>query len=235
MRDQDNKNKYADEFERIGCNNSPLYMGIEYGDARGNETTIFLVPGWKGSLYGENNKYFIMSKRLAEKYGVNVVCSSNPGTRSYDDYCDEDVLLHEYYEVIKEKLPHTKKIRVMANSAGALEVLYYSTDTDKDTGNLKYKNIEKIVFVNMPISVRTLHKIYDAIDRIIASTTIEEVVFVYGEFDGSVDRVSLIKEYIADFGGDKIKIKIVPFADHKFSLTPGTFMTIPENYLLGGE
>jgi len=57
MRDQDNKNKYADEFERIGCNNSPLYMGIEYGDARGNETTIFLVPGWKGSLYGENNKY----------------------------------------------------------------------------------------------------------------------------------------------------------------------------------
>ena len=51
---------------------------IEYGIVEGNNTIVFIKVGQDGSLYGYHNKYIKMAKRLNQKYGCSVICSSNP-------------------------------------------------------------------------------------------------------------------------------------------------------------
>ena len=60
---------------------------IDYGIIEGNNLIIFIKSGQNGSLYGYQNKYIRMAKRLNKKYGCSVICSSNPfdGENPLDD------------------------------------------------------------------------------------------------------------------------------------------------------
>ena len=51
---------------------------IDYGIVEGNNIVVFIKAGQNGSLYGYQNKYIKMARRLKEKYGCSVICSSNP-------------------------------------------------------------------------------------------------------------------------------------------------------------
>ena len=51
---------------------------INYGIVNGNNTIVFIKAGQDGSLYGYQDKYIKMAKRLNQKYGCSVICSSNP-------------------------------------------------------------------------------------------------------------------------------------------------------------
>lgn len=44
---------------------------IEYGIVNGDNTIVFIKAGQNGSLYGYNNKYIKMAKRLNSKYGIS--------------------------------------------------------------------------------------------------------------------------------------------------------------------
>ena len=51
---------------------------IDYGIVEGDNIIVFIKSGQNGSLYGYQNKYIKMARRLNEKYGCSVICSSNP-------------------------------------------------------------------------------------------------------------------------------------------------------------
>ena len=51
---------------------------IDYGIVEGNNIIVFIKAGQDGSLYGYQNKYIKMARRLNKKYGCSVICSSNP-------------------------------------------------------------------------------------------------------------------------------------------------------------
>ena len=51
---------------------------IDYGIVEGNNIIVFIKAGQDGSLYGYQNNYIKMARRLNKKYGCSVICSSNP-------------------------------------------------------------------------------------------------------------------------------------------------------------
>ena len=51
---------------------------IDYGIVEGNNIIVFIKAGQNGSLSGYQNKYIKMARRINEKYGCSVICSSNP-------------------------------------------------------------------------------------------------------------------------------------------------------------
>ena len=50
---------------------------IDYGIVEGNNTIVFIKAGQDGSLYGYQNKYIKMARRLNKKYGCSVICIMN--------------------------------------------------------------------------------------------------------------------------------------------------------------
>ena len=51
---------------------------IEYGIVKGNSIVVFIKVGQNGSIYGFENKYLIIAKKLNKEYGYSVIISSNP-------------------------------------------------------------------------------------------------------------------------------------------------------------
>ena len=66
------------KFDKIVKSNLEDITTIEYGIIEGNNTIVFIKSGQNGSIYGYNNKYIKMAKRLNKKYKCTVICSSNP-------------------------------------------------------------------------------------------------------------------------------------------------------------
>ena len=46
---------------------------IDYGIVEGNNIIVFIKAGQDGSLYGYQNKYIKMARRLNKKYGCSVI------------------------------------------------------------------------------------------------------------------------------------------------------------------
>ena len=92
---------------------------IDYGIMNGNSTIVFIKPGLDGSLYGYENKYVRMAKRINKKYGCSVICSSNPS--------DEMNPLDNAFEVIEEyaKKFSDYKVYYLGYSNGALIGAWY--------------------------------------------------------------------------------------------------------------
>ena len=97
---------------------------IDYGIVEGNNIVVFIKAGQNGSLYGYQNKYIKMARRLKEKYGCSVICSSNPfdGNNPLDNAME--VIYHLGY------------------SNGALIGAWFGT---------KYPKMERMALVNGPL------------------------------------------------------------------------------------
>ena len=55
------------KFDKIVKSNLEDITTIEYGIIEGNNTIVFIKSGQNGSIYGYNNKYIKMAKRLNKK------------------------------------------------------------------------------------------------------------------------------------------------------------------------
>lgn len=51
---------------------------IDYGFIFGNEQIVFIKTGAGGSIRGQSNKYLIMARKIHDRLGATVICSSNP-------------------------------------------------------------------------------------------------------------------------------------------------------------
>ena len=179
---------------------------IEYGIIEGNNLIIFIKAGQNGSLYGYQNKYVRMAKRLNKKYGCSVVCSSNPfdGENPLDDAMK---VIEDYAKRFDDY-----KIYYLGYSNGALIGAWFGT---------KYPKIKRMVLVNPPLMFN-----YYKTKEGTLSFKGESINYVFGEYDQSIGYVGLLKS----LENDKIKVFIEKGQDHHFSKSDEEFQRIPEKY-----
>ena len=180
---------------------------IDYGIVEGNNIIVFIKAGQNGSLYGYQNKYIKMAKRLNQKYGCSVICSSNP--------FDGNNPLDNAMEVIEDyaKRFDDFKIYYLGYSNGALIGAWFG---------IKYPKIKRMALVNGPL----MYNLYKTKEEALSFKG-ESINFIYGEYDQSIGYVELLKS----IENDKIKVFIEEGQDHHFSKSEEDFQKIPEKYL----
>ena len=180
---------------------------IDYGIVEGNNTIVFIKAGQNGSLYGYQNKYIKMAKRLNKKYGCTVICSSNP--------FDGNNPLDNAMEVIEDyaKKFDDYKIYYLGFSNGALIGAWYG---------VKYPKIQRMALVNGPLMYN-----YHNTKEGALSFDKERLSFVYGEYDPSIGYIDLLN----NIKNNKIKVYIEEGQDHHFSKSEEEFQSIPDKYL----
>ena len=180
---------------------------IDYGIVEGNNIVVFIKAGQNGSLYGYQNKYIKMARRLKEKYGCSVICSSNPfdGNNPLDNAME----VIEYYA----KRFDDFKIYYLGYSNGALIGAWFG---------VKYPKIKRMALVNGPL----MYNLYKTKEGALSFKG-ESINFIYGEYDQSIGYVELLKS----IENDKIKVFIEEGQDHHFSKSEEDFQKIPEKYL----
>ena len=180
---------------------------IDYGIVDGNNIIVFIKAGQDGSLYGYQNKYIKMARRLNKKYGCSVICSSNP--------FDGNNPLDNAMEIIEDyaKIFDNYKIYYLGYSNGALIGAWFG---------VKYPKIKRMALVNGPL-MYNFHKTKEGA----LSFNGDMISFIYGEYDQSIGYIDLLK----NMENDKIKVFVEKGQDHHFSKSEESFQEIPEKYL----
>lgn len=180
---------------------------IDYGIVEGNNIIVFIKAGQDGSLYGYQNKYIKMTRRLNKKYGCSVICSSNP--------FDGNNPLDNAMEIIEDyaKIFDNYKIYYLGYSNGALIGAWFG---------VKYPKIKRMALVNGPL-MYNFHKTKEGA----LSFNGDMISFIYGEYDQSIGYIDLLK----NMENDKIKVYVEKGQDHHFSKSEESFQEIPEKYL----
>lgn len=180
---------------------------IDYGIVEGNNIIVFIKAGQDGSLYGYQNKYIKMARRLNKKYGCSVICSSNP--------FDGNNPLDNAMEIIEDyaKIFDNYKIYYLGYSNGALIGAWFG---------VKYPKIKRMALVNGPL-MYNFHKTKEGP----LSFNGDMISFIYGEYDQSIGYIDLLK----NMENDKIKVFVEKGQDHHFSKSEESFQEIPEKYL----
>ena len=180
---------------------------IDYGIVEGNNIIVFIKAGQNGSLYGYQNKYIKMAKRLNKKYGCSVICSSNPfdGNNPLDNAM---TIIEDYAKRFDDY-----KIYYLGYSNGVLIGAWFG---------IKYPKIKRMALVNGPL----MYNLYKTKEGALSFKG-ESINFIYGEYDQSIGYVELLKS----IENDKIKVFIEEGQDHHFSKSEEDFQKIPEKYL----
>ena len=199
------------KFDKIVKSNLEDITVIEYGIIEGNNTIVFIKSGQNGSIYGYNNKYIKMAKRLNKKYKCTVICSSNPfdGNNPLDNAF---TVIEKYTSKFEDY-----KVYYLGFSNGALIGAYFG---------INYPKIKRMLLVNMPL-------IYDInlIKNNLNNFNNEKVTIVYGLLDYSINLLENIK----DIKSNRVDIKVILNEDHYFSKDEEDFYSLPENYLFYKE
>lgn len=180
---------------------------INYGIVNGNNTIVFIKAGQDGSLYGYQDKYIKMAKRLNQKYGCSVICSSNP--------FDGRNPLDNAMEVIKDYATQFDDYTIyyLGFSNGALIGAWFGTN---------YSKIKRMALVNGPLMYN-----YHKTKQGVMSFNGEKMTLIYGEYDQSIKFTELLSLLV----NDTVKLEIVKGEDHHFSKNENDFITIPDKYL----
>lgn len=199
------------KFDKIVKSNLEDITIIEYGIIEGNNTIVFIKSGQNGSIYGYNNKYIKMAKRLNKKYECTVICSSNPfdGNNPLDNAF---TVIEKYTSKFEDY-----KVYYLGFSNGALIGAYFG---------INYPKIKRMLLVNMPL-------IYDInlIKNNLNNFNNEKVTIVYGSLDYSINLLENIK----NVKSNRLDIKVILNEDHYFSKDEEDFYSLPEKYLFYKE
>ena len=199
------------KFDKIVKSNLEDITVIEYGIIEGNNTIVFIKSGQNGSIYGYNNKYIKMAKRLNKKYKCTVICSSNPfdGNNPLDNAF---TVIEKYTSKFEDY-----KVYYLGFSNGALIGAYFG---------INYPKIKRMLLVNMRL-------IYDInlIKNNLNNFNNEKVTIVYGSLDYSINLL----ENINDIKSNRLDIKVILNEDHYFSKDEEDFYSLPEKYLFYKE
>lgn len=185
---------------------------INYGIIKGNNKILFIKAGQDGSMYGYENKYLRMSKRINEKYGYTVIASSNP----FDGRNPLDNAMEVIEEYCKDKFDDYD-IYYMGHSNGGLIGAWFGNN---------YEKIRKMLLINAPL-MYNWHKTKDGIKKFNG----ELVSLIYGEFDQSIKYTELL----LPLTNEKIKLNIIKNEDHHFKNDMEDFLSLPEKYLIEME
>lgn len=181
---------------------------IEYGIIKGNSTIVFIKAGQDGSIYGYENKYLTIAKKLNEKYGYTVISSSNP-------FDGNNPLDHDM-NVVKEYCVNNNiedyKVYYMGQSNGARIGISWG---------YQHPEIKKLLLINSPIFIN-----WHILKNGIIESNNQEMILVYGDKDNSYRYVELIEPLL----NENKKLVIVNGADHNFVNMLDEFIDLPIKY-----
>lgn len=181
---------------------------IEYGIIKGNSTIVFIKAGQDGSIYGYENKYLTIAKKLNEKYGYTVISSSNPF--DVNNPLDHDM------NVVKEYCVNNNiedyKVYYMGQSNGARIGISWG---------YQHPEIKKLLLINSPIFIN-----WHILKNGIIESNNQEMILVYGDKDNSYRYVELIEPLL----NENKKLVIVNGADHNFVNMLDEFIDLPIKY-----
>lgn len=182
---------------------------IEYGIIYGNSTFVILKAGQDGSIYGYENKYYVMAEDLNREFGVTVISSSNPfnGQNPLDD------AFSLIEEICREKGFDDYKVYYFGTSNGARIGI---------TWGAKYPQIKKFILINSPLMVNW-HQLRKGLEAF--RNTDQELWLIYGTEDPSYKYIELLYP----FSSDKIHLECKGGADHYFSQHLSDFINYPKD------
>lgn len=134
---------------------------IEYGFLPGGADTVFIKAGRGGTYQGVGEKYLRFASFLREKYGVSVLCASNPGESRGS--CEADI--SALSELAKGA------VYLWGTSDGAFKCIDVAEKI----------NFRKAVLVNMPLMIN-FYKNKERLKKLPR----DRVAFAFGERDASM-------------------------------------------------
>ncbi len=193
--------KYDKEYELQIQNKKPCI-----GVINGNNTILMIIPGFKSDIYGYNQRYLKLARKINTNYGVTVVISSN--------HFELENPIIELIDFIKKELTKDEKYNI-----------YYFGFSKGGTIGAQYgtfeKKIKRMVLVNTPLMIN-YHKTKDGIARFEG----ERMTFVYGSLDPSYK----FSELITLEHRDNIKLQILDQMDHNVK-DEEVFLSLLDNTL----
>ena len=133
---------------------------IEYGVIHGGGDTVFIKAGRGGTCRGQGDKYLRFAAFLREKYGVSVICSSNPEACRNSAEADSAAVR----EISRGK------VYFLGVSEGAIKGIAFAEATET----------EKALLVNMPLMIN----FYRNKERL-KSLSRTRLAFAFGDRDPS--------------------------------------------------
>jgi len=198
------KNEDYDFIVQREYNGTPIRYAVIHGET----SRILLIKGGQdSSVYGFQNKYLNVAKRVNAVCGCAVVVSSNPYDRTDS--------LEDAIRMIKELVCKEPEIYYMGNSNGAVLGGRYAH---------LHPESKKMLLVNGPLMIN-----WPQTKRGVEQFTGEEVTFVYGDRDPSYKYLGLLG--VIERPG-KRSVITVEGADHNFKGRDEEFLTLAEKYLL---
>ena len=181
---------------------------IEYGIVKGNSIVVFIKVGQNGSIYGYENKYLIIAKKLNKEYGYSVIISSNP-------FDGNNPLEHDM-NVVKEYC--------IENNMKDYQVYYMGQSNGARKGmswGYQYPEIKRMLLINSPIFIN-----WHVLKNGIIKSKNQEIIVVYGDRDDSYKYIGLIEPLL----DNNKKLIIINGADHNFVNMLDEFINLPINY-----
>ncbi len=165
---------------------------VEYEIVFGNEKIVFIKAGAGGNVRGYDNKYLKMARRVHERLGATVICTSNPVAPH------EDLDEAEIRWVIAEKGLSNFEISFIGASDGAYHNLSLAS---------RFPETVKWIGINTSyINVPDLKK------RLLSSPNVYKIL-IYGTKD---DDFNEVVPAISEITSDNLLLELVEGADHRF-------------------
>ena len=137
-----------------------------YGIVSGNDNVFLIKTEVNSSIYGMQNRYLKIAKRVHFEYGYTVIVAIN----------SSDVSLNDDFDNLKDYLKGD--IYLMGISNGAAQAIQN-----------KYDNVKGMLLVNTPLMIN-LHKTKEGILNYKG-----KLIFVYGSKDPSFNYLPLIQDF----------------------------------------
>lgn len=145
---------------------------VNIGIIDGNNVIVLVIPGQNTDIYGYENRYLKLSKKLNNEYGATVIITSNPFQMD-DPISDLMYVINKYAERFDDY-----KLYYFGFSKGANIGAQYATT--------EYK-FSRLVLINGPLMIN-YHKTKDGFHRFNG----ERISFIYGSLDPSYQYAELI-------------------------------------------
>ena len=167
---------------------------IHYGILLGNETIVFIKAGADGSIYGYQNKYLHMARRLHEKMGATVVCASNPYIEEGHIDADKSVIA----QIASERSSEAYTVHFIGTSDGAYHNLVLARASPQSARFL---------------GINPSFNLLDNLTNKLQNLSGVKKTLIYGDLDEEYACVSVLKALPIE----NLDIITIPGADHHFT------------------
>lgn len=167
---------------------------VPYAYIKGDTRVVVIKAGLGGDYAGYENKYLQIASILNRKYGVTVICISNP-EQNFEGVSDVDILA----ALMEEEKIKEPEIYFVGVSNGATKGLRLAAQELK---------IKHLLLVNMPLMVN-----YHKTVKYISACSETEITLVCSERDPSFNYMPFLE--LKHFSN--LKLIRVPDADHQFT------------------